>query len=305
MAKNSKPFLITGETGTGKELVARGIHGAGPYPNGPFVAVNTTSIPETLFESQIFGHVKGAFTGTERNHAGLFEQANFGTLFLDEIGELPLRLQVKLLRVLDESTVTRLGSTKPIRLNVRVVSATNSDLDKAMEEMRFRLDLLCRLKSAHIHLPPLRERDGDIPILANHFLKSACIRQGKQVDGFSSESMNLLCTRNYPGNIRSLKQFVENAVLMTDANLILPHHLILKNVPTNAKTRSLSTLKEDQEKHVAFVLSNVGGDRKQAAKILGISVRQVQRKLADMKKDPRWQPIITLAETDRQTRGGK
>ncbi len=288
MAKNRKPFLITGETGTGKELVARGIYKAGLYPDGPFVAVNAASIPETLFESQIFGHVKGAFTGTEGDYAGLFEQANSGTLFLDEIGELPLRLQAKLLRVLDESTVTRLGSTKPIRLNVRVVSATNSDLDKAMEEKRFRLDLLCRLKSVHIHLPPLRERDGDIPLLANHFLKSTCIGQDKQVDGFSPESMNLLCTRNYSGNIRSLKQLIENAVMMTDTNLILPHHLTLKIVPTDAKARSMSTLKEDQKKHVAFVLSNVRGDRKAAAKILGISIRQIQRKLAEMKKDSRW-----------------
>jgi len=176
MARSGNPVLITGESGTGKELMARGIHRAGPAPAGPFVPVNVSAIPATMFESQFFGHVKGAFTGAESPYSGFFEQADGGTLFLDEIGELPIGLQAKLLRVLEDKTFTPLGAGRPVRVDVRLVSATNTQLEAACQEGKFRMDLMYRLKSACVCLPPLRERRGDIPILASHFLKKACER---------------------------------------------------------------------------------------------------------------------------------
>ncbi len=292
MAGSGNPIMITGESGTGKELLARGLHQASPFPNGPFIAVNAPSIPETLFEGQVFGHVKGAFTGSDKDHAGFFEQADGGTLFLDEIGELPLSLQPKLLRVLEEKAVVRVGATKSIPLNVRIVSATNLDLDKALQKGRFRLDLMCRLKSAHIHLPPLGEREGDIPLLAGYFLKRACTRYKKEMKGFSPEAIEVLIHKAFPGNIRSLAQLVENAVLVAESDLILPHHLGENRPPVTSFARTLCTLKEDQEKHFAYVLNHFQGDRKQTAEILGISLRQVQRKLAQMKKDFRLKTLL-------------
>ncbi|PKN06333.1 MAG: sigma-54-dependent Fis family transcriptional regulator, partial [Deltaproteobacteria bacterium HGW-Deltaproteobacteria-7] len=163
MARSGNPVMITGESGTGKELMARGIHRAGPAPEGPFVAVNVSAIPATMFESQFFGHTRGAFTGADNPHQGFFEQADGGTLFLDEIGELPIGLQSKLLRVLEDKTFTPLGGSRAIHVDVRLISATNADIDQACQEGKFRLDLLYRLKSACIHLPPLREKKDDIP----------------------------------------------------------------------------------------------------------------------------------------------
>ncbi len=292
MAKSGNPILLTGESGTGKELLARGIYRAGLRPEGPFVAVNVSSIPESLFESQFFGHVKGAFTGAERDFPGLFEQADGGTLFLDEIGELPLNLQVKLLRVLEEGRVVRLGETKPIHVDVIIISATNKDLDKSCQKGAFRLDLLYRLKSIHIHLPPLRERIGDVPLLASHFLEKAIRQRGRQIAGFSPEALDWLSSQEFPGNIRELAQMVDNAALVADSPLISPHHLGLKTPPSPSLARTLCTLKENDKAHVAYVLSMTGGDRNETARILGVTVRQVQRRVAEMKRDERWQNII-------------
>lgn len=292
MAKSGNPILLTGESGTGKELLARGIHAAGVRPNGPFVAVNVSSIPESLFESQFFGHVKGAFTGAERDFPGLFEQADGGTLFLDEIGELPLNLQVKLLRVLEERNIVPLGDTKPVPVDVMIVSATNRDLDKACQEGSFRLDLLYRLKSVLIHLPPLRERIGDVPLLASHFLEKACLRRGKQIEGFSPDTLDWLNSREFPGNIRELAQMVDNAALVADSSIIFPHHLGVKAPPAPTLSRTLCTLKENDKAHIAYVISKTGGDRKEAARILGVTVRQVQRRLVEITKDARWRNMI-------------
>ena len=286
MARSGNPVLITGESGTGKELMARGIHRAGPAPAGPFVAVNVSAIPATMFESQFFGHTKGAFTGADGSHAGFFEQADGGTLFLDEIGELPIGLQSKLLRVLEDKTFTPLGASRPVCVDVRLVSATNTDLDRACQEGRFRIDLLYRLKSAHICLPPLRERKGDIALLTAHFLKNACVRHQKNISGFSPEAMNQLTRRDYPGNIRELAQIVENAVLLADGPLITPAHLGVNESPNgqvSASSRSLCTLKENDAAHVMFVLNATGGSRRETAGILGITLRQLQRKLAGTK----------------------
>jgi DNA-binding NtrC family response regulator len=292
MAGSGNPVMITGESGTGKELVARGIHKAGPAPKGPFIAVNVSAIPATMFESQFFGHTKGAFTGAETPYRGYFEQADGGTLFLDEIGELPISLQAKLLRVLEEKTFFPLGSTKPIRVDVRVVSASNRNIDKACQEGSFRLDLLYRLKSIHIHLLPLRERMGDIPVLASYFLKKASERHNKNIHGFHAEAMDILCRRDFPGNIRELSQIVGNAALLADSDLIYPQHLGVTVPPSSHSTRQLCSLKENDDAHVAYVLSHNNGNRKEAARILGITLRQLQRKVAQMRHDARWAGIL-------------
>jgi DNA-binding NtrC family response regulator len=292
MARSGNPVLITGESGTGKELVARGIHQAGPAPNGPFIAVNVCAIPTTMFETQFFGHVRGAFTGAETSYHGFFEQANGGTLFLDEIGELPPGLQAKLLRVLEDKSFTPLGGAKTLKVDVRVISATNMDLDKACQEGRFRLDLLYRLKSAHVHIPPLREREGDIALLSVYFLRESNAHHGKDIAGFSPEAMDVLIRREYRGNVRELAQVVENAVLLCEGGMILPHHLGKQPTRQSLFGRRLCSLKENDETQVAYVLMNTGGDRRQTAEVLGITVRQLQRKLAQMRNDTYWREVM-------------
>lgn len=293
MARGNNPILITGESGTGKELMARGIHKAGPAAAGPFVPVNVSAIPESLFESQIFGHIKGAFTGALTEYKGFFEQADDGTLFLDEIGELPLSLQAKLLRVIEEQTLSPIGSTRSVPVNVRIVSATNIDIDEALRTGKFRLDLMCRLKSAHIHLPPLSEREGDIPLLADHFLGEACRQYGRRIRGFSAPATEILIHRKWPGNIRSLSQEVSNAVLLCEGDWIEPQHLgeRLPQVPLSRRT--LCSLKENHYRHVAYILRHTRGDCRQAAEILGVSVRQVQRLISQINQDPAFQTLLS------------
>ncbi len=295
MARSGNPVLITGESGTGKELMARAIHGAGPSPDGPFVAVNVSAIPATMFESHFFGHLKGAFTGADSPHKGFFEQADGGTLFLDEIGELPTGLQSKFLRVLEEKSFVPLGGNKTVHVDVRFVSATNADLSCACREGRFRIDLLYRIKSAHINIPPLRERREDIPLLASHFLKQSAARHGRDIGSFSPEAMDLLNAADYPGNVRELAQVVENALLVCESSIILPHHLGMSSPrPSSLNSRRLCTLRENYEAHIAYVLSSTRGDRKQTAHILGITLRQLQRALAEMKQNSRWAHLLNV-----------
>ena len=194
--------------------------------------------------------------------------------------------------MLEEKSFFPLGSTKPIRVDVRVISASNKNLDQACQEGSFRLDLLYRLKSVHIHLPPLRDRTEDIPLLASHFLKKAAERHHKNTQGFHPEAMDILCRRDYPGNIRELSQLVENAALLTDSDLVYPQHLGETAPAPSPSARHLSTLKENDDAHVAFVLSHTRGDRKEAARVLGITIRQLQRKIAQMKRDHRWTGVL-------------
>jgi DNA-binding NtrC family response regulator len=292
MAGGGNPIMITGESGTGKELVARGIHRAGPSPQGPFIAVNVSAIPTSMFESQFFGHAKGAFTGADKPYSGYFEQADGGTLFLDEIGELPVGLQSKLLRVLEEKSFYPLGSSKPVWVDVRVISASNRDIEQACKEGHFRLDLLYRLKSVHIHLPPLREREGDVPLLALHFQRKFCELHKKEIAGFGPEAMDLLTGGNYPGNVRELMQMIDNAVLIAQSDLIEPSHLGMISAPKSTLSRQLCTLKENDEAHLIYVLKNFNGDRGRTAQILGITVRQLQRKIAALKKNPQWESTM-------------
>jgi transcriptional regulator with GAF, ATPase, and Fis domain len=226
-AASSIPVLIEGETGTGKEMVARGIHLASARAEGPFIAINCASLPETLLESELFGHRRGAFTGAVRDNPGLFRAANGGVVFLDEISDMPLSMQAKLLRVLEEEEVVAVGDTFPRKVDVRVLSATNRDLKAAVERGNFRQDLYYRVAVFPIRLPPLRNRREDIQLLATHFLNSAVQRHNKRIQGFAPDTLELLCSYDWPGNVRELRNEIERAVaLARDGELIRPDYLM-------------------------------------------------------------------------------
>jgi two-component system response regulator PilR (NtrC family) len=222
VAGNKTNVLIIGESGTGKELVARMIHETGPLKGKPFIPVNCGAIPETLIESEMFGHKKGSFTGAISDKVGLFEAGNGGTLFLDEVGELPLPMQVKMLRALQEKTIRRVGANDDIRVDVRIIAATNRDLEAGVKAGTFREDLYYRLNVILIKTPPLRERHGDIDILATAFLQKFCERQKKELKGFSPETMEILRAHSWPGNVRELENTIERAVTLETGAVITP-----------------------------------------------------------------------------------
>ena len=300
VATGSTNVLITGESGTGKELVARAIHFNGARREKPFVAVNCGAIPETLIESELFGHVRGAFTGAVSDHMGLFKQADQGTIFLDEVGELPLHLQVKLLRVLQEKTFTQIGASKPVKVDVRVISATNRELRKEMEEGRFREDLFYRLNVVQMVMPPLRSRKADIPGLADYFLRKFATAHDKEVEEISSSALMHLMNYSYPGNVRELENIIEHAVAVTNKNIIteddMPSHvkgvpmaeeadLFEKTAPGGAdlffnKGLSLDAELETHEKCILLgALKRANGVQKRAAEILGINYRSLRHRL--------------------------
>ena len=225
LAQNDSSVLITGETGTGKDMVAEAIHQASTRIKGPFVKVNCGALPETLLESELFGHQKGAFTGAVENKPGRFRLAHNGTLYLTEIGDLPLSLQVKLLTFLDDQIVYPLGSTKGLQANVRIIAATHRNLEKMVRGGRFREDLLFRLNVIRVHLPPLRERNGDIRLLLDHFLTSLSAKFGKNIKGFSKGALMVLKDYQYPGNVRELRNIIEYAVNICQEGQIRPRHL--------------------------------------------------------------------------------
>jgi two-component system, NtrC family, response regulator PilR len=300
VATSNTNILISGESGTGKELVARAIHLNGPRKNKPFVAVNCGAIPESLIESELFGHVRGAFTGAVADHTGLFKQADQGTIFLDEVGELPLHLQVKLLRVLQDKSFTPVGGSKPLKVDVRVISATNRDLRKELEEGRFREDLYYRLNVVQMVMPPLRSRREDIPILAHYFLRKFADSHDKKVEEVSSSALMQLMNYSYPGNVRELENILEHAVAVTNKNILteedLPQHLkgvsITEDVEIFEKTApggpdhffskrlSLDTELETHEKCILLgALKRANGVQKKAAEILGINYRSLRHRL--------------------------
>ncbi len=225
VAYSAATVLVHGESGTGKELVARALHARSPRRAQPFVALNCGALTETLLESELFGHVKGAFTGANRDHKGLFEAANGGTIFLDEIGDIPLSTQVRLLRVLQEGEIKRVGSTDPVKVDVRVIAATHRDLPKLVRAGKFREDLFYRLNVIAIPLPPLRDRLDDVPLLAHHFVRRYADRLGKKVRTLSPQAVELLCAYRWPGNVRALENAIERAVVLCRGDAVQPADL--------------------------------------------------------------------------------
>ncbi|MCU7938349.1 MAG: sigma-54 dependent transcriptional regulator [gamma proteobacterium symbiont of Bathyaustriella thionipta] len=284
IAPSTCSVIITGESGTGKELAARYIHANSQRNTKPFIAINCGALQEELLANELFGHEKGAFTGAHNSHQGLIETANRGTLFLDEIAEMSLNMQVKLLRVLQENEVQRLGGTKTYGINVRFFSATNRNLELEVAEGRFRQDLFYRLNVIQIHLPPLSERKGDIPLLAYHFLKKHTKTMDKEIEDFDPEVMDSLNQYGFPGNIRELENIVERAIVLSTEKKITPAQL-----PSSLTEHSVSvmrfnknklpTLDEQEIEYIKWVLDKCGGNRTKAAAILGIDRVSLWRKI--------------------------
>lgn len=273
--------LIQGESGTGKELIARAIHYNGPRAGRPFVVVNCAALPEPLLESEMFGHVRGAFTGAVVSKKGLFEEAEGGTLFLDEVGEMSLSLQAKLLRVLQEREVRRVGANDPIRVDVRIVAATNQPLDVRVKEGRFREDLLYRFRVVTIALPPLRERKEDIPLLADYFLKQYAAETKKTDLSFHPQTIEAMCRYDWPGNVRELQHAIEQAVVLTTGRIILADDLPLsiRDVAVTGEALPpfpLMSLDELQRRYLIRVLREIP-NRTEAARILGVDRRTLYR----------------------------
>jgi formate hydrogenlyase transcriptional activator len=260
VAPADSSVLIQGETGTGKELVARAVHDQSPRRHHPYVKVNCAAIPAGLLESELFGHERGAFTGALKQTTGRFQLADGGTLFLDEVGDLPLELQPKLLRVLQEQEFERLGSTHTVRVNVRVVAATNLDLMQMVKERRFRADLFYRLHVFPIAIPPLRERAGDIPELVRHFVRRFAARMSRDIDVIPDSVMEVLQRHRWPGNIRELQNFVERSVILSEGRVLRPPVDELRAMTGRSEAgRSAKTLAEAEREHILEVLQNSGG----------------------------------------------
>lgn len=294
IAPTPSNVLITGESGTGKEVVARSIHQKSKVNDGPFVAINIGGVPENLLESELFGYEKGAFTGAVSRKTGMFELANGGTLFLDEIGDMPLSLQVKILRVLQERKITRLGGTTQLPINARIISATNKDLETMVREGSFREDLFYRLNVVRINIPPLRERPEDIPSLAGFILKRLNNEMGHKISGFSVEALDLLKKHSFFGNVRELENILERAVIFADSDLITPFCLDLRGSvsrpgiefeETEEETSQACSLKEIEKKAIIKSLHRWEGNRTKAAEELGISRRTLINKIAEFELD--------------------
>jgi two-component system response regulator HydG len=299
VAPSSATVLIQGESGTGKEVIAQAIHDLSPRANKPFIKVSCAALPETLLEAELFGYERGAFTGAIARKEGRFELANGGTLFLDEIGEVSPTVQVKLLRVLQVGEFERLGGTKTIRADVRLVAATNMNLLEAVERKVFREDLFSRLNVITLTLPPLREREGDIPLLAHHFLEIFKKKNNKDVKGFTQEALEVMLQYTWPRNVRQLENAIERAVVLTKGEMVVPRDLppeILKAMEVPAareaalmdeKTISISlgtSLETIEKRVIEETLRHSRGDKNLASKILGISARTIYRKIEEEKK---------------------
>ncbi len=307
IADSSSSVLITGESGTGKELVARAIHDLSPRKDAPFITVNCGGIPETLLESELFGHVRGAFTGADRDKKGLFALAHGGTIFLDEIGELPLLLQVKLLRAVQQKSFIPVGGTVPETSDCRIIAATNRDLEEEVMKGEFREDLYYRLNVLHLHIPPLRERKEDIPLLVQYFFDKYGADQGKSVQGISRFAMEALMEYHFPGNVRELENIIERSVALSSSSLILPESLSLARfkqgkgdagsssgvdpvqegapgqlrVILPEKGMDLDGFLEQMEKDLLTqALERCNGRKKEAARLLGLNFRSFRYRVA-------------------------
>ena len=293
IAQTNSSVLITGESGTGKEVVARTIHEQSPVSSGPFVAINIGGVPENLLESELFGYEKGAFTGAVSRKSGMFELANGGTLFLDEIGDMPFSLQVKILRVLQEKCITRLGGTEPLPINARIVCATNKDLEQMVRDGKFREDLFFRLNVVRIHIPPLRERKDDIPLLAAWIIKKLNANMGRHFSGLTPEAMEKLKSYDFYGNIRELENILERAAIFSDGDLITEDNIELRGNdlrPSRTKETEASSseglsLKEIERQTIEKALRRWEGNRTKAANELGITRRTLITKIDEYNLD--------------------
>ena len=293
IAQTNSSVLITGESGTGKEVVARTIHEQSPVSSGPFVAINIGGVPENLLESELFGYEKGAFTGAVSRKSGMFELANGGTLFLDEIGDMPFSLQVKILRVLQEKCITRLGGTEPLPINARIVCATNKDLEQMVRDGKFREDLFFRLNVVRIHIPPLRERKDDIPLLAAWIIKKLNANMGRHFSGLTPEAMEKLKSYDFYGNIRELENILERAAIFSDGDLITEDNIELRgndlrpSVSKGAETSIAEgvSLKEIERQTIEKARRRWEGNRTKAANELGITRRTLITKIDEYNLD--------------------
>ena len=283
--KSDATVLVSGETGTGKDLVAKTIHYSSQRKNGPYLAVNIPSLPETLIESELFGAEKGSYTGAHERKIGKFEAASGGTLLLDEIGDMPLQLQVKLLRFLQDKEFYRLGSSNPMKSDVRIIAATNKDLEKLIEEDHFRADLYYRLNVIPVHVPPLRKRREDIPPLVDHFIRKYAEKEGKKIEGITAEAMNLLIHYSFPGNIRELENFIERALVFCEGT-----HITTADLPVVLKEKKERQLEPEGDsltervrrleiRDIKKALLDNNGVKSRAAKALGITERMLSYKM--------------------------
>jgi two-component system, NtrC family, response regulator AtoC len=282
-APSDSTVLLTGESGTGKELVARAIHLLSPRTDNEFVAVDCSALVETLLESELFGHVKGSFTGALQTKHGLFELANHGTFFFDEITNLSLNIQAKLLRVIQEREFMQVGSQKRIKLDIRIIASSNRDLKEATKAGAFREDLFYRLSVIPIHLPPLRERSGDISLLVEHFFKKYSEKGNREVTGISPKAMKLLEAYSWPGNVRELEHTIERIVILEDGDVVQPEHLPSFITQRQGEFQVFSeesyTLEELEKRYIQFILRRTRGRRQDAARILGINRKTLSHKI--------------------------
>ena len=289
VASSDSTVLITGETGTGKDLVSRALHRNSPRSSEHFVAINCTAIPSTLLESEIFGHEKGSFTGAITRKIGKMEYANRGTLFLDEIGDMAYELQSKLLTAIDKKEIERIGSTQTIKVDVRFIAATHCNLRDAIQNGKFRGDLYYRINVVNIQLPPLREIKEDIPLLVEHFLCKYSIAQNKKKVQITDKSLDILMNYDWPGNIRQLKNCIEGAILLANSNVIYPENLpqqilsekVSESIQGDLQIKLGMSLKEAEKTFILKTLEQAGGNKTEAAKLLGISLRGLHYKLKE------------------------
>ena len=284
VASSRSTVLVSGESGTGKELIARALHYQSGRAEMPFVKINCAALPEGLMESELFGHEKGAFTGADRLKRGRFEMADGGTILLDEISEIPVNLQGKLLRVLQEREFERVGSVTPIQVDVRILATTNRNLKKWIADGKFREDLFFRLNVIPIDVPPLRERPEDVPLLADYFIRKYCTGTGKRITGIEDPAMRLLCKYHWPGNVRELENYIERAVVTTKnkvlTNADFPSAIVLGKIDQDGGDFRIGMTVHDAEKLLILrTLENHGGNRTRAAEVLGINPRTLRNKL--------------------------